>query len=400
MTNNNKEHIMSIQTKQKLLVDHPQMDMIIKRVRLFEKGGKIHLDYRLNHLYKKDSKDRVRFSTGEVHTRRAMQRIERDKYALALAHYLENTQVMDGANMTLGDIALDAISEGKGNRQADSHNDYLMIYDIYIKPIFEHTILTDIKVSHLRSWKNDLLEVHPMSQARFVKYLRVLNFIFKYAFENEMIDRNPVLLVDKKSKLFKKSKTKQEEKYYTATEVKKMLSKATGWFRVMLVTYLNTGIRTGEGLALKKSDIDFEKMTIVIQRSMRKGKVKEGTKTGEDRIIRMSQPLKDELLAYMEFCTSDTWLFPNIKTGLPYYEANSITKYYFKPLLEICGIKYKTFYALRHSFASLSIQKNIPMSVIQQQLGHKKLSTTLDFYVKHDLLAEKNDIDIFDKLYA
>ena len=275
-----------------------------------------------------------------------------------------------------------------------------MIYETCIKPVFEHSLLTDIKVSDLRAWKNNILSVHPMSQGRFVKYLRVLSFIFKYAFENEMIDRNPVALVDKKSKLFTKSKIKQDEKYYTAEEVKKMLAESTGWFRVMLVTYLNLGIRTGEGISLKWSDIDFEQMTITIQRSRRKGRTKEGTKTDEDRIIRMSQPLKEELLAYQSYCVSDEWLFPNPKTGLLYYEANSIVEHYFKPLLEKCGIQYKTFYALRHSFASLSIQKNIPMSIIQQQLGHKKLSTTLDYYVKHNLLAEKNDMDIFDKLYA
>ena len=93
-------------------------------------------------------------------------------------------------------------------------------------------------------------------------------------------------------------------------------------------------------------------------------------------------------------------MFPNLKTGKPYYEANSITRWYFKPLLKKLGIEYKTLYALRHTFASLSAQRNIPMSAIQKQLGHKKLSTTLDFYIKHDLLAEENDIDIFDKLYA
>jgi integrase len=106
------------------------------------------------------------------------------------------------------------------------------------------------------------------------------------------------------------------------------------------------------------------------------------------------------LLAYQKSCSSTLWLFPNPKTGMPYYEANSITKWYFKPLLEQCGIEYKTFYALRHTFASLSAQKNIPMSIISKQLGHKKISTTMDFYVKHNLLSDGTDMHIFDTLYA
>ena len=386
--------------KNKLLVDHPQMNEIIKTVRLFDKDDKIHLDYRVNAEYKQDGKERTRFSTGEQSTRRSMQRLERDKYSLALAHYLENTVVLDEANLTLGDCALDAINEDKGNRQTDTHNDYLQIYEVYIKPTFEHSILREIKVSNLKAWKNNLLEKHELSRSRYIKYHRTLNFIFKYALENEMIDRNPAALVDKKSKLFTQSKSMQGEKYYTSSEAKLMVENATGWFRALLITYLNTGMRTGEGLALKWSDIDFEKYTITIQRSMRKGRLKESTKTGENRVIRMPLPLRDELLAYKQVCKSDIWLFPNPKTGMPYYEANSINTWYFKPILEMCNIEYRTFYALRHTFASLSAQKQIPMSVIQKQLGHKKLSTTMDFYIKHNLLDDDDNSDIFDKLYA
>jgi len=386
--------------KQKLLVEHPQMDAIIKSVRLFEKDGFIHLDYRVNVEYKKDGKERTRYSTGEKSTRRALQRIERDKYSIALSHYMESTILLDESNLTLGEIALDAINEDRGNRQEDTHNDYLKIYEGYIKPIFGRKVLREVKVSDIKAWKNDLLNTSKLSRSRYTKYHRTLNFIFKYALENEMIDRNPAALVDKKSKLFVKSNNRQDEKYYTQNEVEKMLDGSEGWFHVLLMTYLNTGLRTGEALALKWSDIDFDKHTIIVQRSMRKGILKEGTKTGEDRIIRMSKPLRDTLLAHQVTSKSDVWIFPNPKTGKPYYEANSITRWYFKPLLKELKIEYKTFYALRHTFASLSAQKNIPMSAIQKQLGHKKLSTTLDFYVKNNLLSDDNDMDMFDALYA
>jgi len=386
--------------KRSLLVEHPQMDTIIKTVRVFEKSGYIHMDYRVNSTYKKDGQDRYRFSTNEVSSKRTMVRIEREKFQRALAHYLENTTVIDEDNLTVGDIALDAINDGKGNRQEDTHNDYLTIYEIYIKSHFERKRLRDVKVHDIKRWKDMILKSNELSRGRYIKYHRCLSFIFQYALENEMINRNPTSLVDKKSKLFTKSKKSLDNKYYTATEAETMLANAIGWFRVMLIMYINTGMRTGEGLALKWTDIDFEKQVITIQRSMRKGTLKDSTKTGEDRIVMMSKPLKEALLSYRKVCTNETWLFPNPKTGKPYYEANSITKHYFKPLLKKCKIEYKTFYALRHTFASLSAQKNIPMTIISKQLGHKKISTTMDFYVKHNLLSNDNDQHIFDKLYA
>lgn len=387
-------------SKNKVAVESPNLEHIIKSVRVFEKDGIIYLDYRINSEYKKNGKERTRFSTGEQSTRRSLQRFERDKYASALAHYLETTTVLDEAKLTVGEIALDAINEDRGNRSIEVHKDYLQIYEKHIKPTFQHSVLNDIKVSDVKTWKNKLLETHAMSRSRFLKFARVLNFILKYALENELIDKNPASLVDKKSKLFSKPKRNQSEKYYTSSEAKEMIDKSAGWFRIMLITYLNTGIRTGEGLSLMWSDIDFEKRTITIQRSMRKGILKDGTKTGKDRVIRLPLPLKNELLAYKEICSSDTWLFPNEKTGKPFYESNSIIKWYFKPLLKACNIEYKTFYALRHTFASLSAQKNIPMSLISKVLGHSSVGVTMTFYIKNNIMADDENSDIFDKLYT
>jgi integrase len=35
---------------------------------------------------------------------------------------------------------------------------------------------------------------------------------------------------------------------------------------------------------------------------------------------------------------------------------------------------------LRHTFASWAIQANIPLPVVQRQLGHEHISTTIDTY--------------------
>jgi integrase len=168
----------------------------------------------------------------------------------------------------------------------------------------------------------------------------------------------------------------------------------------MLLFYINTGVRTGEGLALKWSDVDFENRSIAIQRSIRAGKLSESTKTGSDSLIVMSKPLKEALLTYKEVAPSDTWVFINPYTNKPFTSSKSIIHRYFKPLLKECQIKYSRFYILRHTFASLSAKKGIPMTVISKQLGHANPSVTMKYYVQHNLLDNDNDIDIFDKIYA
>jgi integrase len=379
---------------------HAHMDSIIKSVRVFEKNGYVHLDYRVHDEYQKDGKTRTRSSTDEPYSKRTIAKIEREKFSRAKEHYLTNNVIREENNPTVGDIALDALNDGKSSRNEDTHKDILSIYENDIKPYFEDRYIKEIKVSDIKRWKDRLLTGKFLSKQRYAKYHRCLNFIFHYALVNEIIDKNPVVLVDRKSKLFTKSKNSLEKKYYSAKEVEKLLSTATGWFRVMLLFYINTGVRTGEGLALKWSDIDFENRSIAIQRSIRAGKLSESTKTGSDRLIVMSKPLKEALLTYKEVAPSDTWVFINPYTNKPFTSSKSIIHRYFKPLLKECQIKYSRFYILRHTFASLSAKKGIPMTVISKQLGHANPSVTMKYYVQHNLLDNDNDIDIFDKIYA
>ncbi len=74
---------------------------------------------------------------------------------------------------------------------------HFKIYTKYIKPYFGNKHLADIKVTDLKAWKNNLIESHQLSKSRFNKYYRTFNFIWNYALVNEMIDKNPLALVDK-----------------------------------------------------------------------------------------------------------------------------------------------------------------------------------------------------------
>ena len=372
------------------------IDAVIAKVRVFEKNGFIHLDYRTTVTY---NHQRKRYSTGEKATKRAMSRYERNKYQIALNHFLESNNNAN-ASLSFQDIGLKALEEDKHNRQADVQSDYITIYRRFIEPHFKNMELTEIRVSDIKEWKNTLLSTYALSKSRYVKYHRVLNFIFKYAYENELIEKNPMTLVDRTSKLFVKPKNRDSE-YYTTAEAKRIMDAADGWFKVFITTLFHTGIRTGEALALQWSDIDFENNQITIQRSVRKGVIKDTTKTGIDRKIDLNKPLKALLLkSRAKLQVATPWLFPNSRTNLPYSEPKSLIRYHLKPILKKLGIKYRTLYATRHTFATSAVENSIPLTYIQRQLGHQKLSTTTDYYIKNGLLGDDGRDVRADKLYA
>ncbi|PUE63334.1 tyrosine-type recombinase/integrase [Arcobacter caeni] len=63
------------------------------------------------------------------------------------------------------------------------------------------------------------------------------------------------------------------------------------------------------------------------------------------------------------------------------------------------SIEYKTLYATRHSFASVMVENNVPLTYVQKQLGHKRLSTTMDYYIKNGLINENKYNPILDVIY-
>jgi len=372
---------------------------VLKSVRVFENSkGDCSLDYRLKQEYRSNGKDRIRFSTGKPFTKRNIQQIERDKFSLALNHFLENNELNDG-NVYFKDIAWEAIQEESDNRMADIQQDYESIYNNSIKDTFDGMLLEDIKVSDLKQWKKKLLTDHPMSLSRYKKYHRVMNMIFKYAYINEFLNKNLMDLVDRKSKLFV-TKIKPEHAYYSSKEVKAILGASEGWFKAYLTTLLYSGMRPGESLALQFSDLDFDNHKITLQRSIRHGKLRNSTKTGTINVIDMPEPVKQELLALQRTSKSQKWVFPNPNSLKPFYQPKAIIDAYFKPLLKELDIEYRTLYATRHSFASNMVELGVPLTYIQKQLTHKKLSTTMDYYIKYSNVNENKRDERVDRLFA
>lgn len=72
----------------------------------------------------------------------------------------------------------------------------------------------------------------------------------------------------------------------------------------------------------------------------------------------------------------------------------------FKNLLKRAGLTEIRFHDLRHTAASLMLNKDVPIMVVQRRLGHAKASTTLDIYA-HLLPGKQHEAaDIIDELVS
>ena len=151
-------------------------------------------------------------------------------------------------------------------------------------------------------------------------------------------------------------------------------------FKMLFMTAIMTGVREGELLGLKWSDMNFETKQVHIQRTYNTSEFFEPKTRGSNRKIDLSPLLVKELLAWKVKSggRNDDLVFPGIDGG-PMSCHNMYDNHYRKALKQ-AGIPLVRFHDLRHTYASLLIQQGENIKYIQSQLGHATPMMTLNVY--------------------
>ena len=160
---------------------------------------------------------------------------------------------------------------------------------------------------------------------------------------------------------------------------------------------LCAGIRIGEICALKVSDIDFLAGTIDVSRAVQR--IQTGKKTellvqtpksdASERVI----PLTSDLLCYLKTAVRGLPEHAYILTGRTDKPMEPRTlRYYFSGFLKQCGIRYRNFHVLRHTFATRCIETGMDVKSLSELLGHADVRTTLKLYVHPSLESKRRAI--------
>lgn len=158
-----------------------------------------------------------------------------------------------------------------------------------------------------------------------------------------------------------------------------------------------TGIRLGELLALNIADIDFEKKTLSVTKSLNRidGKdVISLPKTKSSiRTIYLPQFVMDEMKDYCGM------LYGRSAKDRLFVVTKSHLEKEIKRGAELAGLTPIRVHDLRHSHASLLISQGVNVAVISRRLGHKSIKTTLNIYAHMFDKDAKEAADMLDKLY-
>lgn len=319
---------------------------------------------------------------------------------------------------------------------SDYMYDWLYIYKMpMVKPQtfdrLERTYISHIKDSVLGTMKlcnivpKDLqIFINTMSQrysfSTVKKIFEILNACLRQAVLEGGLVKNPMDAVTRPRESNCAIPTKKME-VFTEEELNKFITTAIeeseegmprfryGWSFVLL---LNTGIRSGELIALKWENVDIENRVIHIDstdttiknRNIKKDtdiknlhttssvKTKNGVRdiplnnNATEAIIKLKllQEAKGLKSKYV-ICTS---------TGRMVTHSNLQKNMNF--VLRAAGIKHYSLHTTRHTFATILRKKNINTETVSEILGHSSPSITYNTYIHTDDEDKKSAVDVLD----
>jgi len=243
-----------------------------------------------------------------------------------------------------------------------------------INPVFGELDITTIKPSDIKKWLYSIDDVGGKSKRI---YLSILSGIIQESLYDEVIERNPVKLV-RLPKL-----DTPRIKPFSADEVKKIMDFTTNDnYRFYLAIAFYTGMRSGEIIGLKKSDINFQDNFIRVQRT----RSRFGESTPKTKYSIRDIPIIKLLLPYIQELYNlhdNEYLFVT-QYNKPYKTTNVFQEQFWKPSLIELGIDYRRPYNCRHTYATNMLYNNLVTPVqLAQLLGHANTQMVYDVYVNY-----------------
>jgi len=316
-------------------------------------------------------------------------------------------QVEDGltfsdAQISVGDFLSEWLVLNETSVRPKTSDQYKQIVAQHIVPSLGMIKMKDLNPRQIQALYSKKLESG--TSARTVILIHaVLRRALNHALKLGMIGRNPTLAVTRPK--FKR----KEMKTLSDVQVRTLLSFAEGdRFEVLFWLAVTTGLRQGELLGLKWSDVDWTNRRLRIQRQLQRLRgglaFSEPKSAAGRRVIALGIATIEKLQKHQhlqvgeiqtagKFWKENDMIFPS-STGTPMDPSNLYHN--FKRLLKEAGLPDVRFHDLRHTAATLMLQQGIHPKVVQERLGHSDISMTLNTYshvlpVMQDEAAEKLD---------
>lgn len=290
---------------------------------------------------------------------------------------------------------------------------YEGVYRLYIKDSDIGDIkLIDLRTAHLQRYYTKLLDIDKLDTSNVKRINKTLKTCLKEAVKQGYLQKNWCDDVN-----LPKVKKEDNIKALSKDDQFRLLEALKGVDLELLITFaLGTGLRLGEVLGLKWSDIDFKEHTLSVQRSVRR--IVEIQRDGSrNRVLKevppktensfRTVPIPDSILNKLKsykreqnelilaigedyqnnnyvFCNNDGTIMDPKK---PNRRLSSV--------LKSNDIELITFHGLRHTYCTRLFEAGVPPKTVQSLVGHSDIETTMNIYTH---VMKETKMEAVDKI--
>ena len=242
--------------------------------------------------------------------------------------------------------------------------------------------------------------------AKTVKYhLSIMRMALSRAEKWGLVARNVALLIDPPRV------KKYEVQPITPEQAKAFLLAIEGdRMEALFTVALALGLRRGEALGLRWSDVDFQTKTLRVNQALQRLngslQITELKTKSSRRLLDLpemlaiklrehrTRQLEEKLLAGSHW--QDNGLVFTSRIGTPIDPRH--VKRRLDPLLKKAELPHFRVHDLRHFCASLLLAQGVPLKVVSELLGHSQIAITADLYTHVLPSLRKDAIDLMDSI--
>src|ERR1019366_3633886 len=250
-------------------------------------------------------------------------RVQRKRVIGTVERYLDEAGARSAIAVLLAEINSDKVRMGSGSitvaqlcdhfqqrelardntwRSYSAKKTYQAYLTRWVLPHWRHYELAEVRTIQVESWLRSL----PLAKSSCAKIRNLMSVLFNHACRYELFDRNPIYLVRQSAK------RRTPPAILLPAEIKALIGGLALRERTLVLLAASTGLRQSEIFGLKWGDIDFERGTMSVTRSIVYGVVGPCKTESSQQPVPMHPTLADALTQWRKRCTyirPEDWIF-------------------------------------------------------------------------------------------
>ena len=264
--------------------------------------------------------------------------------------------------------------------KASTLTDYKGAMNYYILPRFGNTPIAKITFLDIETFMAELT----CTAKRINNILVPMRAVMRFALRAEMISKNPMDLV------MNLKTDKPDISPLSMDEVNLLLNAVDPFYRNFFTVAFFTGMRFGEMAALKWKNVSFKQGIIQVKETLVRGEEGRPKTKGSVRDITMLGPTIEAMKAQKKITSPNSpYVFLN-RYNRPVIPS-SMNFHFWKPALKKAGLKPRSLYQTRHTFATLMLDAGELPGWVQGMMGHSSMKMILERYYSHIRNYKRDD---------